>query len=213
MRVSTFPADLSQLLQQLARGAGSPGLALFLAFFLQLCSWPGWAGEWLPLANDGVHDPRSRAVKILQQPREALSKLTPDYAGNQVRWVQALDKGEIKPRERLFPQTEIRKLDLDVILDVKGGMPAVRFPHRQHTEWLDCVNCHDGIFAKERGGTKISMYKILQGEQCGICHGAVAFPLTECARCHSIPRSGAAKPEIPPGIDLRMHQPAGQGRP
>lgn len=197
----------------MARGAGSPGLALFLAFFLLLCSLPGRAGEWLPLANDGVHDPRSRAVKILQQPREALSKLTPDHAGNQVRWVQALDKGEIKPRERLFPQTEINKLDLDVILDVKGGMPAVRFPHRPHTEWLDCVNCHDGIFAKERGGTKISMFKILQGEQCGICHGAVAFPLTECGRCHSIARPGAAKPEIPPGIDLRMHQPGGQGKP
>lgn len=213
MRVSTFPADLFNRLQHVARGAASPGLALFLAFSLLLGSLPGWAGEWLPLSNDGVHDPRSRAVKILQQPREALSRMTPDNAGNQVRWVQALDKGEIKPRERLFPQTEVQKLDLDVILDVKGGMPAVRFPHRQHTEWLDCSNCHDTIFARQRGGTKISMFKILQGEQCGICHGAVAFPLTECARCHSIPRPGTSKPEIPPGIDLRMHQPSGQGAP
>lgn len=213
MRVSTFPADLFDRLQHLARGAASPGLVLFLVFALLLCSLPGWAGEWLPLTNDGVHDPRSRAVKILQQPREALSRMTPDNAGNQVRWVQALDKGEIKPRERLFPQTEVQKLDLDVILDVKGGMPAVRFPHRQHTEWLDCSNCHDAIFARQRGGTKISMFKILQGEQCGICHGAVAFPLTECARCHSIPRPGTSKPEIPPGIDLRMHQPGGQDKP
>jgi hypothetical protein len=30
------------------------------------------------------------------------------------------------------------------------------------------------------------MQKILDGEQCGVCHGAVAFPLTECRRCHSV---------------------------
>jgi hypothetical protein len=24
------------------------------------------------------------------------------------------------------------------------------------------------------------------GEHCGRCHGAVAFPLTECTRCHSV---------------------------
>lgn len=213
MRVSTSPVERAVRWPARARGAASPGLALFLALVALLAWLPAGAGEWLPLANDGVHDPRSRAVKILQQPREALSRLSPDHAGNQVRWVQALDKGEIKPRERLFAQTEVRKLDLDVILDVKGGMPAVRFPHRPHTEWLDCVNCHDKIFAQQRGGTKISMFKILQGEQCGICHGAVAFPLTECGRCHSIPRPGASKPEIPPGIDPRIHLPAGQGQP
>jgi len=166
------------------------------------------AGQWLPLAKDGVHDPRSPAVKQLQQPRDALSKLTPDSAGNQVRWVQSLDKGEISPREKLNPKTEVRKLDRDIILDVNGGMPAVRFPHRQHTEWLDCSNCHDGIFKMRTGETKISMFLILQGEQCGICHGAVAFPLTECMRCHSIPKQAGQKPEIPAGINPLIHRPA-----
>jgi c(7)-type cytochrome triheme protein len=145
-------------------------------------------------------------MKILQYPGEALGNLTTDNAGNQVRWVQALDKGEIRPRDKLFPQTVVRKVDMDIILDVKGGMPAVRFPHRQHTEWLDCVNCHDGIFKMQTGGTKITMYNILQGEQCGICHGAVAFPLTECARCHSIPKFGATKPEIPADANMLIHQ-------
>lgn len=168
------------------------------------------AGEWMPLAKDSIHDPKSPAVKILQQPREALSRLTPDGAGNQVRWVQVLDKKEIQPRERLNPNTEVRKLDKDILLDLKGSMPVVRFPHRPHTEWLDCVNCHDRIFATKTGETKISMFKILQGEQCGICHGAVAFPLTECTRCHSIPRPGTTKPEIPPGVDPNIHQSAGQ---
>lgn len=210
MPVSIFRVEFLRSFQGLARGVASPGLVLFLLFFLLLRS--AGAGEWLPLNNDGIHDPRSRAVKILQQPREALQRLTPDHAGNQVRWVQVLEKGEIRPREKLFPQTVVEKLDLDVILDAKGGMPAVRFPHRPHTEWLDCVNCHDGLFAKRAGGSKISMFKILQGEQCGVCHGAVAFPLTECARCHSIPRPGQTQPIIPPGIDPRIHQAVGQGQ-
>ncbi|RIX49695.1 MAG: hypothetical protein D3M94_01510 [Rhodocyclales bacterium GT-UBC] len=179
------------------------------AFVLALC-WAiqSMAGEWMPLARDGIHDPKSRAVKILQQPQEALSRLTPDNAGNQVRWVQALDKTEIRPREKLFAKTEVRKLDRDIILDVKGGMPAVRFPHRQHTEWLDCVNCHDGVFKMQTGATKITMFNILQGEQCGICHGAVAFPLTECMRCHSIAK-GDKQPVIPPDVNMQMHRSRG----
>lgn len=203
MRVSTFQVEFWQSIERLAGGLAGFRLFFFGLFFL---STVALAGEWIPLAKDGIHDPRSRGTKILQQPQEALTGLTPDTAGNQVRWVQALEKGEIRPREKLFPKTVVRKLDQDIILDVKGGMPAVRFPHRQHTEWLDCVNCHDGIFKEQTGASKISMFKILQGEQCGVCHGAVAFPLTECARCHSIPKAGANKPEIPASLNMQMHQ-------
>lgn len=146
------------------------------------------AGEWAPLARDGLHDPKSPAVKLLQQPGDALSRLTPDTTGNQVRWPVALEKGEIKPREKLRETTQVQILDQDILLNLKGGMPIVRFPHKLHTLWLDCTNCHDGLFKKETGATKLSMLKILEGEQCGVCHGAVAFPLTECYRCHSIPR-------------------------
>lgn len=157
---------------------------------------PALGGSWVPLAQDGIHDPKGPAVKIKQEPAEALSKLTPDTAGNQVRWVQALDKGEIKPLTNLYPETKVRTLDRDILLDLKGSMPIVRFPHRQHTEWLDCDNCHGELFGQEKlfeeqtGATKISMLRILEGEQCGQCHGAVSFPLTECKRCHSIPRPG-----------------------
>jgi len=70
-----------------------------------------------------------------------------------------------------------------------GEMPMVRFPHRQHTEWLDCSNCHEKLFASKAGGTRaVNMFQILQGEYCGLCHGAVSFPLTECKRCHSVAR-------------------------
>ena len=42
------------------------------------------------------------------------------------------------------------------------------------------------LFRSVREGNAISMAKILDGEYCGVCHGAVSFPLTECDRCHSI---------------------------
>lgn len=159
------------------------------------------AQGWETLRKDGIHDPRGPAVKELQEPVEALSKLTPDNAGNMVRWVQALEKGEINPRASIRPDTKIRVYDSDVLLNLQGGMPIVRFPHRQHTLWLDCVNCHDHLFKAETGATKFSMLKILEGEQCGVCHGAVAFPLTECFRCHSVARPGRApKPSLPIAI-------------
>ena len=156
------------------------------------------AGSWQPLQNDDLHDPASPAIGLLQQPAEALSKLPPDTTGNLVRWVEALEKGHIEPRSNIFPETKINLLDKDILMNLKGGTPIVRFPHRAHTLWLDCANCHDHLFKAQTGGNKLSMMQILQGEQCGVCHGAVAFPLTECNRCHSVPRPGIAKPSATP---------------
>lgn len=137
---------------------------------------------------------------MLQEPADALSKLTPDYAGNLVLWVKALEKGEINPRANLNPNTEVRVLDQDILLDLQGGMPIVRFPHKQHTLWLDCANCHEHLFKSKAGANKYSMLAILNGEQCGVCHGAVSFPLTECFRCHSVTRSGQQKPADPKAL-------------
>ncbi len=142
--------------------------------------------SWKPLTGDGLHDPNSPAVSVLQQPAEALSVLPPDNAGNQVRWVEALRSGAIQPRTNIYPETKVELLDSEVILKRTGDAKWVRFPHRPHTEWLDCKNCHDKIFQKKAGATRIGMFAILQGEFCGRCHGAVAFPLTECNRCHTV---------------------------
>ena len=144
--------------------------------------------NWLPLRKDGLHDPQSPAIDILQEPASALSALPPDYVGNQVRWVTALREGYITPRTNIYPETKIQVLDKDIFMTETAGMPIVRFPHRPHTEWLDCANCHDQIFQRKAGATPVNMFAILQGEYCGRCHGAVAFPLTECSRCHSVPR-------------------------
>lgn len=145
--------------------------------------------SWKPLVDDGLHDPESDAIEYKQNPEDALRELPPDIVGNKVRWVQALQEGYITPRTNILPGTDIKVLDLDIIMGNTGEMPMVNFPHLQHTEWLDCSNCHEKIFIKEVDANPITMMDVLMGEYCGRCHGAVAFPLTECKRCHSIDRS------------------------
>ena len=144
---------------------------------------------WKPLYADGLHDPQNPALALLQEPAAALSQLPADYAGNQVNWIAALRDQYIEPRTNIFPETKIEVLDQDIIMDQTGEAPLVLFPHKPHTEWLDCKNCHDKIFIEKVGANPINMFAILSGEYCGQCHGAVAFPLTECNRCHSVARS------------------------
>jgi c(7)-type cytochrome triheme protein len=165
--------------------------------------------NWMPLAKDGLHDPKSPGTRQLQEPASALSVLAPDTAGNQVRWMEALERGQIIPRSSINPGTEVRLLETDILLNLKGGTPIVKFPHRQHTLWLDCSNCHEEPFVSVAGANKFDMRKILQGQQCGICHGAVAFPLTECKRCHSVARTGGRAPSYPAGA----RPPASHGPP
>lgn len=147
------------------------------------------ARNWFSLTKDELHDPTEPELKLLQNPDQALSKLPRDGAGNQVDWVKALEKGYIRPQNYNRSNTGVKVLDLDVLLRNTGEMDMVLFPHKQHTEWLACSNCHEELFKSKAGATKFSMLDILNGEYCGRCHDAVAFPLTECKRCHSVPRS------------------------
>jgi c(7)-type cytochrome triheme protein len=162
--------------------------------------------RWRPLLRDGIHDRANPGLKFLQEPTEALSELPAAEQGNQVDWVKALRDGFINPRTNIYPETKIQVIDLDIIMPETAGMPAVKFPHRAHTEWLDCENCHDKIFPRKAGATPVNMYEILQGEYCGQCHGAVSFPLTQCRRCHSVPKPAESKP-APSGADLGPKKP------
>jgi c(7)-type cytochrome triheme protein len=164
----------------------APGRWLAAALVMLAGLAVGATSLWTRLEVDGVHDPRGPAIGTLQQPAEALEPLPRDSAGNQVNWVRAIDSGAIQPRTNILPETQVRVLDQDLIIARYGSMPAVKFPHRQHTLWLDCTNCHDHLFKAQAGANRFSMMAILNGEQCGLCHGAVAFPLTECNRCHSV---------------------------
>lgn len=150
-----------------------------------------------PLSQDGIHDPENRGVTILQQPATAFKPLESGSAGNYVDWVKSLENNKINPLFDLKdPNTKAATMDLNIVREVKGSMPDVVYPHKQHTEWLDCSNCHPQIFIPQKGANQISMAEIILGQKCGVCHGKVAFPVTECRRCHSKP-----KPEPTPAQD------------
>jgi c(7)-type cytochrome triheme protein len=149
---------------------------------------------WLPLVQDELHDPADPALNLLHSPTEALSALPHEGAGDQVNWVRALDESHIKPLISIRSNTQPEVLDLDVLLRNTDEMGMVNFPHKQHTEWLTCKDCHESIFKFKAGATKFGMLDILNGEYCGRCHSAVAFPLTECNRCHNVPRTPITAP-------------------
>jgi len=142
-----------------------------------------------PPESDGIHDPTSDGTMILQPPREAFADLPKSRSGNYVNWNQAIDEKLIAPRSDIQnPEAMAIVLDLNIVREVKGSMPDVVYPHKQHTQWLDCANCHPAIFIPMKGANQISMASILLGEKCGVCHGKVAFPVSECRRCHSKPK-------------------------
>jgi c(7)-type cytochrome triheme protein len=178
------------------------GWLLALALAVTTAALAQTAKLWPPLAEDGIRDPASPAIGVLQEPREALSALPRDSVGNNVLWMRALDQGAIQPRTNIYPETKVNLRMTQVLLKNTGEMPLVVFPHRQHTAWLDCVNCHDHLFKQVAGATQINMNLILHGEKCGLCHGAVAFPLTECYRCHSAERGSPAHQRFGKGLVL-----------
>ncbi len=147
----------------------------------------------LPAAESGIHDPANDGTLLLQPPAQAFDKLPKSPAGNGVNWVQALDQKKIDPRyDKADPKALPVVMDLNIVREVKGSMPDVVYPHKQHTEWLDCSNCHPAIFVPQKGANQISMAAIMLGEKCGVCHGKVAFPVSECRLCHSKKKDTAA---------------------
>lgn len=144
------------------------------------------------LQDDGQHDTSNDALAVLQDPTVALKDFPLDRR-QQVNWVQALDQGLIQPRPSLTGSGEMLVMDMDILFTNTQDMPYVRFPHLQHTRWLDCSNCHPKIFIPRRGANPVSMNKVLRGEFCGVCHDKVAFSLFICERCHSVPHAGSGK--------------------
>jgi len=139
-----------------------------------------------PPPEDGIHDPENDGTHALQPPLTVFQSLPRSNAGNRVDWVKALDTNQIGPRwDRTDPTAAPVVMDLNIVREVKGSMPDVVYPHKQHTAWLDCSNCHPQIFIPQKGANQISMAAILLGQKCGVCHGKVAFPVSECRICHS----------------------------
>ena len=156
-----------------------------------------------PPPEDGIHDPGNDGTLALLPPMLAFNEFARSNAGNRVDWVKTLHEGKITPRaDRIDPKALPAVMDLNIVREVKGSMPDVVYPHKQHTEWLDCSNCHPAIFKPQKGANQISMASILLGQQCGVCHGKVAFPVSECRLCHSKPKTpttttATAAPAVP----------------
>ncbi len=104
-----------------------------------------------------------------------------------IDWVAIVENGDIKPIGSLDPsKAEIPPLEMDVIIEAKGDfVNNVLFPHGTHTYWLGCESCHPAPFVMGKGKNKMSMVEISEGKWCGECHGKIAFPLTDCSRCHT----------------------------
>ena len=116
-----------------------------------------------------------------------LRKLPKDAVGG-IDWVKAIETGVIKPKNSIDPKHPQPNpvLPLDVHLH-PAGLPLfeVTYPHKAHTEWLACTNCHTRIFQMKAGADKMTMKEIFNGKFCGECHGKVSFdPTTACPRCH-----------------------------
>jgi c(7)-type cytochrome triheme protein len=100
-------------------------------------------------------------------------------------WMEALRTGVVAPRASIDgdgkPDAQVFKFDF--YLPGPSDQFDAFFPHSAHTEWLGCDSCHPTIFRTR--GTKVTMADLYAGKYCAVCHGPVAFGLSECARCHT----------------------------
>jgi len=159
--------------------------------------------------RDEFYDPGNPAFERLQRAGEALDGMPMDRDGK-MDWMGALRRQAITPRQRIDGRDREPPLDLDIIMRNTRLMPNVRFPHRAHTEWLACSNCHPSPFAEKAGSTQIRMEDIFRGQFCGKCHDRVAFVThRNCYRCHSVNPDGT--PALPPPA-LPVHPAASPAR-
>lgn len=171
-------------------------------------------GKWCGTCHNGkiafaaVFCPRCHSkgieVKENRNPKEHLSKLPTNNYGNKVDWVKAINDGSIKPKADVEGTGKMVIFDRDIEFKVQGEgipLPNVIYPHKQHTQWLFCNNCHPAIFQMKAGGNPVTMVNIFQGEYCGVCHGKVAFPLLDCFRCHNQERLDASYKGVLPPAD------------
>ncbi|MCM2327664.1 MAG: c-type cytochrome [Lysobacter sp.] len=188
--VAVVPAPVAPPVPRAASAAPGAVATVDPNAFNRLLAAPGKRNA--PPAEDGIHDAANPGTHALQPPLTALAGMPPLGAGNRVNWVSSLDGGKIRPRwDRDDATAAAVVMDLNIVREVKGSMPDVVYPHKQHTEWLDCSNCHPQIFIPQKGANQISMASIMLGQKCGVCHGKVAFPVSECRLCHSKKKDAA----------------------
>jgi c(7)-type cytochrome triheme protein len=111
--------------------------------------------------------------------------------GNGVDWELAELDGKVKLVDTL-PEISVKRKPLQIPQDYSieakiNGLPEIIFSHKKHAVWNGCELCHPDIFIVKAGTTRYSMQDVFAGKYCGLCHGSVAFPATDCQRCHTKP--------------------------
>ncbi len=157
--------------------------------------------------DDGLHDASLSSVQNeLLPPKAGMAGLSPDKYGNMVNWVTALENGEIKPVTKISEDADDQEVvDHEIVIPAVGWTQDVVFPHKAHTIWLACSNCHEAqtfdtpFFEPAAGENPITMAEIVEGKWCGWCHSTpkiekVAFPISNCARCHVGPKKTEPTP-------------------
>ena len=164
----------------------------------QMVMMSGITGEIAGSGDPNSFSGEANRIGLSQHPLALeLSELPKDQYGL-IDWAIAIKTGKIRPLDSLDPKAKPSpSFDLDIAIFTKSQFqPDVIFPHFVHTLWLSCANCHPGIFPMNAklANAMMTMPKIAAGEFCGRCHNRVAFPLSDCLRCH-------VKPKDTPPID------------
>lgn len=133
---------------------------------------------------------QGRHVKSEYEFAQFSGPLPKERFGNGIDWEKAEQLGLIKPARYLegtSPHGNAMLVEKDFDLNPKvEGMPEIIFSHKKHTVWNGCELCHPDIFmGVKKGASHYSMLEISEGKSCGACHTTVAFPLTDCQRCHA----------------------------
>ncbi len=128
-----------------------------------------------------------------------------------VDWIKLAEEGYILPKGSLDPNDpdflspvkfKYDPEDEDAIPDTLKPTKSERtadviFPHTLHQWWLDCNSCHpprtDPSEPIMPAFLNMTMKEMKDGKYCGKCHGKVAFPLSDCKRCHNTPKAKAKK--------------------
>ncbi|MBI2311390.1 MAG: hypothetical protein HYU77_02675 [Betaproteobacteria bacterium] len=124
--------------------------------------------------QDKFYDDASPAYSTLQKANESLGGFPLDSRGY-IDWMAALNQNRISPRADLSGSAGMTVLDLDIVMKNTKEMPYVVFPHRSHTLWLDCGNCHPAIFEPRAGAHSITMNDIFRGKYCGTGYSSLNY--------------------------------------
>ncbi|MBI5047472.1 MAG: hypothetical protein HZB54_00785 [Deltaproteobacteria bacterium] len=158
-------------------------------------------GELAGTGDPTKSGPASEAVKAGAgwHPAAMAAAVLPKDKYGLVDWAKAVKNNVIAPRHSLDEtEEEMPAMDMNVVIETKSDfINDVVYPHYIHTWWLKCDVCHPKIFVPAKGQNNMTMVDIANGKFCGRCHGKIAFPLTDCTRCHVQPKKAAAAPTAP----------------